>query len=74
MLMMTYMQVLLSMVVMWVLCGVLTVSGVFTDDSSKPQYLSRTDAKLVIVERTPWFQIIYPGKHLVCTGRVVSPL
>ncbi|KAK7110155.1 solute carrier family 23 member 1-like [Littorina saxatilis] len=54
--------ILLAMIVMWIVCGVLTVTNALPDDKSHPFYYSRTDAKMSIIRNTPWFQITYPGQ------------
>ncbi|KAL8606081.1 hypothetical protein ACOMHN_044417 [Nucella lapillus] len=54
--------ILLAMVVMWVICGVLTVTDVFPNDRDHALYLSRTDARTSIISTTPWFYVPYPGQ------------
>ncbi|XP_067656670.1 solute carrier family 23 member 1-like [Haliotis asinina] len=54
--------VLLSILVMWAISAVLTVTNVFPDDPDDIRYKARTDVKLSLVELTPWFSIPYPGQ------------
>lgn len=54
-------QILISMLVNWGLCGILTMAGVFTDNKNDVGYNSRTDARIKIVSDNPWFIYPYPG-------------
>ncbi|XP_014362079.2 solute carrier family 23 member 2 [Papilio machaon] len=49
--------VLLTIVLMWSVCGVLTATDVFP--AGHP---ARTDLKLNIIRDAPWFRIPYPGQ------------
>ncbi|XP_046396215.1 solute carrier family 23 member 1 [Ischnura elegans] len=49
--------ILISLASMWILCAVLTVSGVLP-----PGDLARTDIKMKILEGVPWFRFPYPGQ------------
>ncbi|XP_067657825.1 solute carrier family 23 member 2-like [Haliotis asinina] len=55
--------VLLSIVVMWTICCVLTNVGVFPSNSTDPGFQARTDSRLHVVRDAPWFYFPYPG-HL----------
>ncbi|XP_054709276.1 solute carrier family 23 member 2-like [Uloborus diversus] len=49
--------VLLTIVLSWALCAVLTVTGVFSEESA-----ARTDTHLTILRESPWFRFPYPGQ------------
>lgn len=49
--------VLLTVMVMWGLCGLLTLTGHLPEE-----HPARTDFKIKIVEDSPWFRIPYPGQ------------
>ena len=50
-------QVLLSIVLVWTLCAILTVSDAFQTGSP-----ARTDNKINILYEAPWFRFPYPCK------------
>jgi nucleobase transporter 1/2 len=52
-----FFQVLLTVMLMWGLCGLLTVSGHLPEE-----HPARTDYKIKIIEDAPWFRIPYPGR------------
>ncbi|XP_066302083.1 solute carrier family 23 member 1-like [Branchiostoma lanceolatum] len=54
--------VILAIICAWVLSVILTVSGAYTDDPTKPQYLARTDARTSVLNDAPWFYFPYPGQ------------
>ena len=58
-------QILISILLNWLLCGILTVSGVLTDDKNDIAYRTRTDAAGDLVATKPWFSLPYPGKILL---------
>ncbi|KAJ8681354.1 hypothetical protein QAD02_017141 [Eretmocerus hayati] len=49
--------VLLTIVVMWIICAILTVTDVLP-----PGHPGRADTKLKIINDSPWFRIPYPGQ------------
>ena len=55
-------QILLSMGIGWLICGILTTTGVLTNNPDKKEYKARTDSGLNIIAKTPWFYMPYPGK------------
>ncbi|KAF9823639.1 hypothetical protein SFRURICE_009184 [Spodoptera frugiperda] len=61
--------VLLTIAIMWALCAILTVTGVFP-----PEHPARTDVKLNIIEDAPWFRVPYPGQWGVPTVSVAGVL
>ncbi|XP_046548082.1 LOW QUALITY PROTEIN: solute carrier family 23 member 2-like [Haliotis rubra] len=54
--------VLLSILVMWAISAILTVTNVFPNDPDNIRYKARTDVKMSMVELTPWFYFPYPGQ------------
>ena len=56
-------QVMLSILITWFVCGILTVSDVLPNDPSKLEYRARTDSRIGILPNTPWFYIPYPGMY-----------
>ena len=56
-------QLLISVLVNWCICGVLTSTGMLTDDPENIQYETRTDARIKVIADSPWFNIPYPGKY-----------
>ncbi|KAJ8311399.1 hypothetical protein KUTeg_010754 [Tegillarca granosa] len=58
----TITEVLLSLALSWVLCFILTVTGVLSNDPASSDYKARTDTRLRIIEETPWFYFPYPGQ------------
>ncbi|CAH0579530.1 unnamed protein product [Chrysodeixis includens] len=61
--------VLLTIVIMWALCGILTLTDVFP--AGHP---ARTDVKLNIIQDAPWFRVPYPGQWGVPTVSVAGVL
>ncbi|XP_052682979.1 solute carrier family 23 member 1-like isoform X2 [Crassostrea angulata] len=54
--------ILLSVGLSWLLCFVLTVTGVFTDDPNGWGYGARTDIKTDVLTKTSWFRFPHPGQ------------
>ena len=52
---------LIAIMMGWGIAGILTASGVLTNDKSDNQYKARTDARSEIISKTPWFYLPYPG-------------
>ncbi|XP_072931627.1 solute carrier family 23 member 2 isoform X2 [Epargyreus clarus] len=61
--------VLLTISIMWGVCGILTATNVF-----KPGHPARTDLKINIIEDAPWFRVPYPGQWGVPTVSVAGVL
>ena len=55
---------MISIIVGWALCGILTAAGVFTDDPKDIGYMARTDARATIISDADWFYFPYPCKTL----------
>nr|XP_033331229.1 solute carrier family 23 member 1 [Megalopta genalis] len=49
--------VLLTIVVMWIICTILTVT-----DALPEGHPARADSKLKIINQSPWFRVPYPGQ------------
>ncbi|CAH0723097.1 unnamed protein product, partial [Brenthis ino] len=49
--------VLLTIAIMWVICGILTAT-----DALAPGHPARTDLKINIIQDAPWFRVPYPGQ------------
>ncbi|XP_060604590.1 solute carrier family 23 member 2-like isoform X2 [Ruditapes philippinarum] len=52
--------VILSICISWLFCHILTITDVFPNNSTIPSYMARTDSRLEILERAPWFYWPYP--------------
>lgn len=48
--------VLLTITIMWGICGILTWTNVFEEGN-----LARVDVRLSVMKDAPWFRIPYPG-------------
>lgn len=51
-----YLQVLLTILLSWAFCAVLTSSNVFPEHSP-----ARTDVRLAVLRNSPWIRVPYPG-------------
>ncbi|XP_078695054.1 solute carrier family 23 member 2-like [Branchiostoma floridae x Branchiostoma belcheri] len=47
--------VIMSMVIAWIFCAILTVSNV-------PGFTARTDVRIGVLQQAPWFRLPYPGQ------------
>lgn len=54
--------VLLAMIVSWVICVILTVSGALTDEKGEWGYNARTDIKIDVLYESDWFRFPWPGQ------------
>ncbi|KAM8973379.1 solute carrier family 23 member 1 [Pelodytes ibericus] len=52
--------IIMAVMVMWLLCYILTLSGVFPEDNNTYGYAARTDARGEIMASSPWFRFPYP--------------
>ncbi|XP_055335599.1 solute carrier family 23 member 2-like isoform X2 [Paramacrobiotus metropolitanus] len=52
--------VLMTVVIAWSLCAILTAAGALPDDPKAYGYSARTDIKLDTLSQTPWFRFPYP--------------
>ncbi|XP_060594872.1 solute carrier family 23 member 2-like isoform X2 [Ruditapes philippinarum] len=55
-------SILISILLNWGLCAILTSAGVFPDDPKAIGYKARTDARNDVIRDNPWFNIPYPGQ------------
>ncbi|KAL4221143.1 hypothetical protein ACF0H5_019402 [Mactra antiquata] len=55
-------SILISIIVNWLLCLILTSYDVFPDDPNAIGYKARTDARNDIIRDNPWFNVPYPGQ------------
>lgn len=55
-------QIILAIMVVWLLCYVLTLTGVFPSQPEAYGYKARTDARGEILSVAPWFRVPYPCK------------
>ncbi|XP_063966395.1 solute carrier family 23 member 1-like isoform X2 [Lytechinus pictus] len=58
----TLFPVVISIMIAWLVCYILTVFDVFPEDSNAIGYAARTDIKSTQLEETPWFYVPYPGQ------------
>lgn len=54
--------ILIALLMGWLLCGILTAAGAFNTDRNHPDYYSRTDARVDVIDRASWFYFPYPGQ------------
>lgn len=50
-------QVLLTILIMWGICIILTVTDVFPEG-----HQARTDVRMRVLQDAPWFYVPYPGQ------------
>lgn len=55
---------MIAILIGWSTCGILTYTGVLTEDPNNIQYKTRTDYGYDAIQRTPWLIIPYPGMFL----------
>lgn len=53
-------QIILAIMVVWLLCYLLTRTGVFPSSPEEYGYKARTDARGEILSVAPWFRVPYP--------------
>nr|XP_002124192.1 solute carrier family 23 member 1 [Ciona intestinalis] len=54
--------VLFALVLAWLLCLILTECNALPSDPDNPAYKARTDIKLNVLYKAPWFRFPYPGQ------------
>ncbi|KAJ8047241.1 Solute carrier family 23 member 1 [Holothuria leucospilota] len=65
-------QVLLTVIMMWVICAILTTCGVFPEDGNTYGYEARTDLKAKNLRDSAWISFPYPGNtEILVASRVV---
>ena len=66
--------VLLAMLLSWLICYILTVTGVLTDNKEGWGYGARTDTKPGVIANADWFRFPYPGQWGTPTVSVAAVL
>ncbi len=56
-------QVILSIIVSWLICFILTVLDVLPKDPAKWGNGARTDLRSQVIYDSPWFRVPYPGMY-----------
>lgn len=54
--------VILAVLLSWMVCGILTAAGVFSDNPKDLDYQARTDASVRVLHNAKWFFFPYPGQ------------
>jgi len=54
------MKVMLTILITWSICGVITATDVIPNDPNHWAYKTRTDTKSYVLHAAPWFQVPYP--------------
>ncbi|XP_064601384.1 solute carrier family 23 member 1-like [Liolophura sinensis] len=55
--------IILSVMIVWFLCYVLTMTNVFPPDKLHPSYFARTDVRKQLLRTSPWVYFPYPGQY-----------
>ncbi|CAL1261638.1 unnamed protein product [Larinioides sclopetarius] len=61
--------ILLTLILSWSLCGILTATNVFQEGSP-----ARTDTLLSVLDNSPWFRVPYPGQFGLPTFTIAAVL
>ncbi|EDV23954.1 uncharacterized protein TRIADDRAFT_26265, partial [Trichoplax adhaerens] len=64
--------VLIAVITSWVLSAILTSAGAFTSNRANPTYFARTDARISVLQTSPWFRFPYPFQWGTPTVSVAS--
>ncbi|EDV23956.1 uncharacterized protein TRIADDRAFT_26431, partial [Trichoplax adhaerens] len=64
--------VLIAIIVSWIVSAILTAAGAFPSDRTNPTYFARTDARISVLETSPWFRFPYPFQWGTPTISVAS--
>ena len=54
-------QILISILIGWLLCGILTAADALSNNKDDLEYMARTDARTDIISQASWFYFPYPG-------------
>lgn len=65
-------QIILAIMLVWLICYVLTLTGVFPSRPDEYGYKARTDARGEILSVAPWFRVAYPCECPTPLGPPVS--
>ncbi|XP_071815513.1 solute carrier family 23 member 2-like [Apostichopus japonicus] len=63
---------MLAIAIMWFVCVVLTLTGVFPDDPEVYGYAARVDTKVDNIRAAPWLALPYPGQWGMPTFNVAG--
>lgn len=55
-------QIIIAIMVVWLVCYIFTLTGLFPSDPDRYGYKARTDARGDIMVLAPWFRVPYPCK------------
>ncbi|XP_021375194.1 solute carrier family 23 member 2-like [Mizuhopecten yessoensis] len=55
-------SILIGILVGWGVAALMTYAGALTDDSSKAEFMARTDARADIIWNANWFKVPYPNQ------------
>ncbi|PIK59089.1 putative solute carrier family 23 member 1-like [Apostichopus japonicus] len=71
---------MLAIAIMWFVCVVLTLTGVFPDDPEVYGYAARVDTKVDNIRAAPWLALPYPGQDalfpplsIFCSSSHIGP-
>lgn len=67
-------QIILAIMLVWLICYVLTRTGVFPSQPEEYGYKARTDARGEILSAAPWFRIPYPCECPAAPRRSGPPI
>ncbi|XP_045188670.2 solute carrier family 23 member 2-like isoform X1 [Mercenaria mercenaria] len=54
--------ILISILIGWAVCGIMTAAGAFPTDKTNIQYKARTDARADVIYESEWFYLPHPGQ------------
>lgn len=58
---------LITILINWLICGILTKTDMLTSDPNDVGYRTRTDARSSVISDAPWFNFPYPGQYGMMT-------
>ena len=56
-------QVILAIWMSWLICAILTFTGVFPKDSSELGFDAKTNVRIDVLKQAAWFRMPYPGLY-----------
>ncbi|KAM4748804.1 solute carrier family 23 member 1 [Rhinophrynus dorsalis] len=66
--------IIMAIMMVWLLCYIFTLSGIFPEDDKTYGYNARTDARGKIIASSPWFRVPYPCQWGLPTVTIASAL
>ncbi|XP_064648491.1 solute carrier family 23 member 1-like [Lineus longissimus] len=66
--------ILLAVIIAWIICIILTLTNVFTEDPKGWGYPARTDTNLRVLKAADWIRFPYPGQWGLPTVSVASTI